>query len=792
MNIKPGKQFDIKEFKSPSTEYNLNFGWVWNAPVTKEGIDERLEEFCRAGIKCLYILPLPKDFRSERLRTFLSPEYLTKEFFDLIDYATHRASDMGIEMWIYDEGGWPSGGACYNTVRENRAAMMKTLDKRRITLHCDNRYVPGENAIALFDNKRRLPDNYIANRTVELTEYYVKHWVENGNRVDNTSASATDTFINNTYEKYKDAVGDLFGEKLPLIFTDEPGILRNSIAEDEFRIFKEEYGYDLKDYVYVIEGAGELAVTDEEIKARIDHLTLLGKLFRENTCKKLFSWCEENGVYYSGHLDLDNRPWGAMAKGYFSHIDLLRNFHVPGIDVIWEQIRYPHEDGSVLDDETQGMGFFPRFASSAARQEGRNLALTETFSIYGDGVTPDQFRYAFNFQVMRGINVFNTLNLPYGKSRLGALMMRPAFCPEKPGFYNMRELCDYYARVAYLTRIGYAEGDTALYHPCRDYCADVASCDEATAAFKASGTALEDKNIPFDIVDDYVIRDSIDTGVGLRIGDAVYKHIVVTPNKYMPEDVRAKVAPYLGEGEPMLRFESKNLRLMTRKLDTGRLYFIFNELSGRVTEKVSLDKSRTVRLDLLTGEIYAFTGEITLECGELAVLLESDTAIATVSECSKCVAEICDLTPVSYKKFNIGYNGIYATLHEGAPVIDDSFSGEVSYEGSYGFANAPKAGERYLVELIDCAVSASLEIGEAKLVFGTTPMRAIVDGAKLEKCGKLTLTLANTAANEIIAKKDIIASFPAAEVGSYTEKMNVFEARKPEIKLGKIRISLFD
>ena len=789
MNILPGRGFSQKDFISPPLEFNVSYGWVWNAPVTREGIDERLDEFVEAGIKSLYILPLPKDFRPERLRTFMSPEYLTEEFFDLVEYAVRGGSRRGIEIWIYDEGGWPSGGACYETVRKNPAAMLKCIGKRSVSLTGDVRFKPGEDFIALFDGKRRLPDNYIANRDVVLTEYFVKKEIENGNRVDNTSLSATETFIENTYEAYKARVGDLFGEALPLFFTDEPGVPRNALAENEIELFIKEYGYDLRDYIYVVEGSGELAVTDAEIKARIDHFVLLGKLFRENTCRALYDWCERNGVYYSGHLDLDNRPWGGMAKGYFSHIDLLRKFHVPGIDVIWEQIRYPYGDMEAVDDETLGYGFFPRLASSAARQEGRNLALTETFSIYGDGVTPDEIRYAINYQAIRGINVFNFLNLPYGKSRLAALMMRPAFCPEKPGFYNLKHIHEYYSRLSYLTRLGHAEGDTALYIPCRDYCADCATCDEATVSYKAAGTALEAKNIPFDIIDDGVIRDAVDTGDGLKIGDAIYRHIVVPECKYMPEDVKAKIAPYLGEGAPVFAAESKKLRFMTRKLDTGRLIFVFNEGKETVCEKLELGSERLYALDPASGEIRDASGaETVIGCGDIAVYYATDEELATVSGEGECVSTVGELKAVGYRQFKIDYYGISSVCGEGMPVVDEAFSGEVSFVADYELDGEPMAGERYRILLDGFSVSACVEVGGERITLGMTPMAAVIDGKHLKKRGEIRVTVANTAANEILAKQDVILAHPAAEVGSYNAKMPLFESRRAPLTVGKIRI----
>ena len=791
MNVKPGQAFEYEALKNPPLECNVAYSWLWNAPITREGIDERLEGFAKAGIKSLYILPMPKDFGSETLRTFMDPEYLSEEFWELVDYALRKCVEMGIEPWIYDEGGWPSGGACYNTVRENPKAKLKTLAKREVFLMSDKRFVPEEGFVALFNGKHRLPDNYIASRDVTLTAYYVEESIQRGCRVDYTNASVTDTFIKNTYEKYKAVVGDLLGKKIPLFFTDEPGLLRVSVADNEWELFIKEFGYDFRDYMYVLDDGGELAVTPEEKQARIDHNILLGKLFRENTFKKLHDWCEKKGVYYSGHLDIDNRPWGGTVKGYFSLVDALRNFHVPGIDVIWEQIRYPYGGRAPVDDETLGMGFFPRLAPSAARQEGRNLALTETFSIYGDVITPDEIRYIANYQAIRGINVYNFLTLPYGKSRCGAMAMRPAFCPEKPGFFELKHINEYYARLSYLARLGYAEGDTALYMPCRDFCSSPNDLDDANQPFKDLGTSLEGRNIPFDLIDDIGIRDAALTEDGLKLGDAVYRHIAVSQCRFMPEDVKEKIAPFLGEGKPTYEFKNKKLRVMTRKLDTGRLWFIFNEGIDTAAETVDIaDGKKLYRIDLQSGNM-SLEGEasFTLVSGDMAVYLVTDEEYPTVSFDREWSVELTGFENSEYDRFVFDYFGVHSEHHIGKAPVGEDFSGTVYYTAPYTLKRKPKEGERYRVRLEDSAVSATVAVdGEDVATLGMTPMSAEIPRDKLKKSGTLTIKLSNTPANEVVSKREINESFPAAEAGSYIPKMTKFESRRPELKLGRVFI----
>ncbi len=792
MNIKPGAQFDRAAMKNPPPECNVSYSWLWNVAITKEGIDERLEGFVKAGIKSLYILPMPKDFGPDTLRTFMEPEYQTKEFWDLIEYAIRKCVELGIKPWIYDEGGWPSGGACANTLRQNPNAKLKFLRKEEVFLISDKRFYPtSDKFVALFKGKKRLPDDYIASKDCTLTAYYIEERVLRNCRVDYTNASVTDTFLNNTYEGYKNRVGDLFGHTIPLFFTDEPGLMRDSIADNEFELFEKEFGYDLRDYIYVIEDQGALVETEAERRARIDHNILLGKLFKENTLGKIYDWCEKNGVYYSGHLDIDNRPYGGTVKGYWSLVDALRQFHLPGIDVIWEQIRYPYGGRAPVDDETLGMGFFPRIATSAARQEGRNLALTETFSIYGDGITPDEMRYISNYQAIRGINVFNFLTLPYGKSRCAALMMRPAFCPEKPGFYNLKHINEYYARLSYLLRLGHAEGDTALYLPCDDFGASPDFLDDASYDFKKVGTSLEERNIAFDIIDDRGIRDAVDTGRGLKLGDALYSHITVPKCVYMPEDVKAKIAKYVGEGEPTYAFANDKLRVMTRSLDEGKLWFIFNEGVEPVSEKLSLSGGKNVyRIDVMSGDMLADSGELCdLPCGEIAVYLVTDKEYEIESSEVICSVSVEGFEERGYDRYIIDYHGIRKESFTDAAPISDDFSGTVYYEADYELPKAPSAGERYRISLDDTTVSATVLLdGEYACNVGMTPMYAYLPTALLKKSGRITIALSNTAANEAVARRHINESFPTAEVGGYIPRITVFEKRLSAHKLGKVTI----
>ena len=796
MNIKPGSSFSELLFRNPPADCQVSYSWLWNVPISKEAIDRELPEIARAGVKSLYVLPLPIDFRPELTRTFLTPDYLTDEYLELTEYAIRKMVSYGITPWLYDEGGWPSGGACGHTLKDYPNGAMRLLRERKVPLKRGEKFVPSDRFIALFDGKRRLADCYIAATDTELSEYFWilnTEYTEDSMRgfIDFTDPKVTDAFIENTHEAYKKRIGDLFGNTVPLIFTDEPGLKAGALPKNLFEEFASKYGYDLKDYVYVIMDRGALAESEEEIRARIDYCEYLGEKFKEATFKKLRKWCDENNICYAGHLMADNYP-DSCRSGYFSQLELLRQMAVPGVDAIWEQIRYPYDGREPFDaEETARMPFFPRIAASAARQQGNNISLTEAMGIYGDGITPEEIKYVTNYHIIRGINYISYAHIPIGNERFSALSTRPDFRREKPGFYNLGHINDYFARLSYLARLGHAEGDTALYHPIRDYCANPEISEIAVASYRDAGVKLEKENVPFDIIDDSGIREATVTDEGLKLGDALYRHIVVPKNEFMAEDVKAKIASFVGSGKPAYKFDSENLRVMTRRVGDGRLWFIYNEGSETVTERLRFpDKGRIYRLDCALGEIYEEKSPVpTLLCGDIAVYYVTDSALSTVSTGEEYKKEISGFAPVSYKRFVITFDGLRNEYGEGYPREDGGFSGDITYKASYRLDGEPKAGEKYKLSLEGFSTTMRVKIGDQDFSLGLLPAEKIIDGASLAETGEIEITVSNTALDEIHRKEDMKKFYPAAEIGPYLVRIEKFEKRVSPLTFGRVFIS---
>ena len=127
-----GGNFDREQFMTPPAALGPFYTWIWNVEITREEIDAQLDEMAEGGIRATYILPEPKEFRPQTMVTDMEPAYLTPEFMELARYAMEQAQKRGIALWLYDEGGWPSGGACGQVVRQMPEAEKKMISRREI------------------------------------------------------------------------------------------------------------------------------------------------------------------------------------------------------------------------------------------------------------------------------------------------------------------------------------------------------------------------------------------------------------------------------------------------------------------------------------------------------------------------------------------------------------------------------------------------------------------------------------------------------------------------------------
>lgn len=770
------------DFKRIPVSAHPSYVWLWNGTITKEGIRAQLDEMYDAGIRAVYVIGESENFRPLTRRTHLSPAYLSEEYIDLVYYAFTYAEEKGMYTWLYNEGGFPSGMACGIIRKERPDLAQKQLRSVTVTLPANTPYTPDAAHLAAFIGEERVHAGDTFDTEVEIT-CYVVGVTDGANMVqtDNAKLENTELFLKYTHEALKKRFGEHMGKEVTLMFDDEA--LMGTWTDGMETMFRDRYGYDPTDYLPVISKA-VVPHTDAQFRAYSDYNLLGGELVLNNYFIPMRKWLNDNGMKSVGHVDLDSKTEGPGLRRYGNVMQILRAYDIPGVDVIWSQITYPTNGKSCKD----GNEFFPRLASSAARQQGHSLSLSESCSVYGAHVTPEEMRYVVNYQAVRGISLYNFLAISYTRDGILPYQFRPSFIKENPGTDCLSEINEYIARLSHILQSSHAEIHTALYYPLRTICAGGALCAEAKASYEQLGEQLEAAGIDFDIIDeDFVQSASLDGGA--LVGEHVrYENVFVPIAGMEPPAVIEKMSrtgkakmPCIGRTNP---------KLLARKLilpGGDEAYFITNTDGITIEDTVTIPSAKALyTVDLSDGEVYipAYTqanGEIRLPVhltrGEGMMLYLTDAPIqAKPVPMLSPVCGITDFTSFVSRRYTIqnGPHNEFFTDGEksvGLAPWAENFSGEVTYTAA--LPTLPD-GE-YVLDLGEVHHIAKVYVDGEKIGEATMPPYRLSIPAHGRE---MKIVVANTAAN-VTRDDPFFAESDPADVGPYHGFMSKDEGKAP-------------
>ena len=788
--------FDINSFRSPDVFRSPVYVWVWNDVCTRETIDNQLAEMQNLGIRAFYILPEPKNFRPDSMPTDLTPEYLSDEFFELCAYAVQKANELGMLCWLYDEGGWPSGGACGRVLNDHPEYAKETLEANERTFSAGDVYKKStpDTLAAFLNNREMIEEGYKFISDVVVTEYATKKEISgNTDYPDLLNKAATEYFIEITHEKYAAAMKNALGKNVTAVFTDEPKATSSAFNKELAEKYESTYGESVLPYLPLI--AGKTAPTEETVHILHRWYDLCSRTFCDNfllTCK---NWANEHGMSFTGHMDKDHDPLGCMqGGGNFNIMRALRCFDIPGVDVIWRQL-YPENMTKNLNDMNGYNGFFPRYASSAAAQNGSEFAMSEIFGVGGCAMTYDTMRYTVGYQAVRGINVFNPFNFPLG--RKGQLLAQelPVFTQEQPYYRFLARFNTYVERLSYLSSLGKRVCETGLYYPVSDFQGGL-KADKMAKAFDNLGRALEDMTVDFDIVDDDVIQASEGADNGyIRIGNANYRNLIIPEGAFVPPQTRTvldrfikgggRVSHILSDLKPVINVEGTGLRAMHRKAENAELFFLFRECGDSEKYRIYPPSSSGYLLDSETGNLQRFDAgngflDLSLATGETAVIMLTDKSFD--AECRKqfnCETDISDGF-VFRKEIGLifGENGfenirhceesVPVSLGDWADIIGENYSGSAVYEKKFTLP-ADKIGAEGEIDLGQVHYAAEVYLNGHSL--GTvlaSPYRLKIPANVLAENNDLLIVVTNTSAN-LYVHTDYFDKWKTEELSPYFE-----------------------
>ena len=576
--------FDFEAFRRPAAVRTPGLFWVWNDRLERDVLFAQMDDMVRHGLRSVCIHPYPARFQPASCPAAMSPDYLTPEYMRVVGEVVDRAEKLGMDVWLYDEGGWPSGGACGKVYASNPrdfARRWKMLTPTGVVDVVDR---PNAKALAPYPSV-----------------------IEKG---------VTEAFLKSTHELWQKAVGRHFGKTVTCAFTDEPAMPQDRRWMNPPRIgwcadFAEEFqarkGYDLRPHLAGIIGRGEFA--EEDKRRRIDFFDVASELFVERYLRTVRKWLNARGVGSGGHLDGDDEFVDVITHGHGHHLRALREMDTPGVDVIWRQL-FPGRKG--------GQRPFPKYASSAAHQNGTTDVLAEAFAVYGDGTTPQEMKWLVDYLLVRGVNrfVFSAMPLYSGGRRMetdGGVR----FGPDDPRWDAMAGFFGYVARCSAALAQGRPQAKTAVLYDVRAVWAGGAEAEEAVRLHEETSAKLLARQCDFDFVDDdqLAVAETAEANgrVVLSVGRMTYESLVLPTSKRMLPEAKRRVETFARRGgkvvygddvagiEPVCEVSGKgasSIRVLKRVCGKTSVYFLVNEsLEEQAVEISFAEKGTVVRLD---------------------------------------------------------------------------------------------------------------------------------------------------------------------------------------------------
>lgn len=403
--------------------------WSWNDALKPEELRRQIRRMHEIKMKGFFM----------HARSGLETEYMGEDWFRCVAECADEARQLGMEAWLYDENGWPSGFAGGALLKDpaNYAEFLKLEIKKE----------PDPEALCTYirdgGKMRRVSDGTSVS---DAGEYYCifKHVCDS--YVDTMDAKVTAKFIEATHEAYKKRFGALLGNVIPGFFTDEPQYYRWATPWSETlpEEFEKAYGYDIYSGLAALftdyEGAEEF---------RYDYWLLCHRLFTEHFARPVYEWAEENGCQITGHTieetSLSGQMWCTGGVMPFYQYE-----HIPGIDHLCRGI---------------GNDLSPKQVASVAAQLGKKYVLSEMFAACGWDVTPLELKNIAQWQYVSGINLMCQHLYPYSIRGQRKTDYPCHYSEHLPWQDAMKDFNEYFNRLGATLSLGSEHVDALVIHP---------------------------------------------------------------------------------------------------------------------------------------------------------------------------------------------------------------------------------------------------------------------------------------------------------------------------------------
>ena len=482
--------------KGMTADYQSVPFWSWNNELDERELVKQIEEMKAANIGGFII----------HARLGLTTEYLGEKWFSCVGACLEKARELGMNAWIYDENGWPSGFVG-GKLLENESFLAQFLEYEVKDSYDDTAYAVYEKTDSGY--------TLLGAEKEDVSEYHCVYIRTSPANTDILNPEVVDAFIAQTHEKYYERFKDSFGKELVGFFTDEPQYYRWSTPYTRVahKAYEEKYGYnDIRENLIYIFNQDEAGYP-----FRYRWYTLLNELYVLNFYKKLYDWCEDHGCKLTGH-SVEENGLACQMNGGAGVMPSYEYEHIPAIDALGSRC----------------MEFSPRQISSVASQLDFKHILSETFGCAGTNVTPRELKGIAESQFFNGVNLMCQHLLPYSFAGQAKHDHPPTFSKHGNWWEQFGAFNEYFNRLAYIVANTKENYDILIIHPLRSvYLNYIRSQHAASVAdlekpFMELLAFLRKHGVQYHLADERLLaRYGKAEGDKLRVGNCVYDTVLI-------------------------------------------------------------------------------------------------------------------------------------------------------------------------------------------------------------------------------------------------------------------------
>lgn len=621
--------------------------WFLNHRLDKKELRWQLEELKDKGFSGVF--PHPRD-------GLLTP-YMSAEWFDAIRFIGEECRRLGLEFWLYDEDPYPSGVAGGKVIYDHEEYSCRHLEFVEQDMVSEGRAVdvnlPSGCVLKVFALPKGKPEKYVDITDqcgVLRTSWHVMgcvtsgyyppytrmgrpHWRAStsntfwqarcelprgrytivavferlganskwGGYTDLMNPAATDYFIELTHERYKQELGSRLFSTVQGIFTDESKVHGTFPWTKGLPArFADDTGRDLLDLLPHLNH--DLGAETNVI--RHAYRRVVGSLFREGYTRRLFSWCEKNGIQSAGHLSPEEDPVGQQ-RMIPDLMNLVKDFQLPGTDLIASNIGT--RDFCIIN-------IGQKLVASVARQQGRREVLCEALGVSGEDLGPARMKSMLDWLFVLGVNKIVIHGQFYSLDGHRKREAPPSIFWQAPYWPYFNKVSEYIQSTASVLKRGQRHCEIAVLYPTAHIDAMTPTRSEEAEEYRQrlGELCFELLSNQFDL--DFVSEDDLleckIERSGFRVGRAMYRVLIVPEVLMLERSVCARVrrlassqgrVVFLG-GFPRVLEDGSEAKIGVRPIPSGRL---LRHLDDRIARPLTVSGEN---------EVFCMTRQIGKAC----------------------------------------------------------------------------------------------------------------------------------------------------------------------------------